>query len=73
MSSSLQVPRRLLRRWWWAAVACAVVEFASWVYRVALFFMVCVLLRRDGEVEQEEPWRATFFDLLRYSTLARAP
>lgn len=30
--------------WWWAAAACAV-EVASWVYRVALFFMVCVLFR----------------------------
>jgi hypothetical protein len=43
------------------------------VYRVTLFFIVCVLFRRDGKVEQEEPWRAVFFDLLRYSTLARAP
>ncbi|PUZ76186.1 hypothetical protein GQ55_1G269700 [Panicum hallii var. hallii] len=29
---------------WWAAAACAL-EVASWVYRVALFFMVCVLFR----------------------------
>ncbi|XP_066327697.1 uncharacterized protein [Miscanthus floridulus] len=33
------------RRWWWAAAACCTVEVASWVYRVALFFMVCVLFR----------------------------
>jgi len=33
------------RRWWWAAAACCAVEVASWVYRVALFFMVCVLFR----------------------------
>nr|CAB3450111.1 unnamed protein product [Digitaria exilis] len=34
------------RQWspWWAAAACAL-EVASWVYRVALFFMVCVLFR----------------------------
>jgi hypothetical protein len=30
---------------WWAAAACCAVEVASWVYRVALFFMVCVLFR----------------------------
>ncbi|CAL4887194.1 unnamed protein product [Urochloa decumbens] len=29
---------------WWAAAGCAL-EVASWVYRVALFFMVCVLFR----------------------------
>ncbi|KAL6634591.1 hypothetical protein ACP70R_027262 [Stipagrostis hirtigluma subsp. patula] len=29
---------------WWAAAACAV-EVAAWVYRAALFFMVCVLFR----------------------------
>ncbi|RCV06918.1 hypothetical protein SETIT_1G202300v2 [Setaria italica] len=33
-----------LRSPWWAAAACAL-EVASWVYRVALFFMVCVLFR----------------------------
>ncbi|KAJ1253904.1 hypothetical protein BS78_K155900 [Paspalum vaginatum] len=32
------------QRRWAAAAACAV-EVASWVYRVALFFMVCVLFR----------------------------
>ncbi|CAO1942080.1 unnamed protein product [Urochloa humidicola] len=34
----------LLRSPWWAAAACAL-EVTSWVYRVALFFMVCVLFR----------------------------
>ncbi|CAO2046251.1 unnamed protein product [Urochloa humidicola] len=34
----------LLRSPWWAAAACAL-EVASWVYRVAVFFMVCVLFR----------------------------
>ncbi|KAG8071116.1 hypothetical protein GUJ93_ZPchr0006g41617 [Zizania palustris] len=29
---------------WWSAVACAV-EVASWVYRTAVFFMVCILFR----------------------------
>lgn len=29
---------------WWSAVAC-VVEVTSWVYRTAVFFMVCVLFR----------------------------
>jgi hypothetical protein len=35
---------RAFRSPWWAAAACAV-EVASWVYRAALFFMVCVLFR----------------------------
>ncbi|TVU29612.1 hypothetical protein EJB05_21187, partial [Eragrostis curvula] len=29
---------------WWAAAACAV-DVASWVYRTAVFFMVCVIFR----------------------------
>jgi hypothetical protein len=29
---------------WWSAAACAV-EVASWAYRTAVFFMVCVLFR----------------------------
>ncbi|KAF0932106.1 hypothetical protein E2562_008643 [Oryza meyeriana var. granulata] len=29
---------------WWCAAACAL-EVASWVYRTAVFFMVCVLFR----------------------------
>ncbi|KAL5212318.1 hypothetical protein ABZP36_023165 [Zizania latifolia] len=29
---------------WWSAAACAV-EVASWVYRTAVFFMVCILFR----------------------------
>jgi hypothetical protein len=33
-----------LRSPWWAAAACAL-EVASWVYRIVLFFMVCVLFR----------------------------
>jgi hypothetical protein len=33
-----------LRSPWWAAAACAL-EVASWVYRVTLFFVVCVLFR----------------------------
>uniref|UniRef100_A0ACD5UBR5 Uncharacterized protein n=1 Tax=Avena sativa TaxID=4498 RepID=A0ACD5UBR5_AVESA len=31
-------------RWWWLAAACAL-ETASWMYRTAMFFMVCVLFR----------------------------
>ncbi|KAK1683472.1 hypothetical protein QYE76_044320 [Lolium multiflorum] len=30
--------------WWWLAAACAL-EVASWMYRTAMFFMVCVLFR----------------------------
>jgi hypothetical protein len=29
---------------WWSAAACAM-ETASWIYRTAMFFMVCVLFR----------------------------
>jgi hypothetical protein len=29
---------------WWCAAACAL-EVASWIYRTAMFFMVCVLFR----------------------------
>ncbi|KAL5208754.1 hypothetical protein ABZP36_033189 [Zizania latifolia] len=29
---------------WWSAAACAI-EVASWVYRTAVFFMVCILFR----------------------------
>ncbi|GJN21370.1 hypothetical protein PR202_gb08839 [Eleusine coracana subsp. coracana] len=35
---------RSFRSPWWAAACCAV-DVASWVYRAALFFMVCVLFR----------------------------
>ncbi|GJN02787.1 hypothetical protein PR202_ga20173 [Eleusine coracana subsp. coracana] len=37
-------PLFFFRAWWWAAAACAL-EVASWIYRAAMFFMVCVLFR----------------------------